>query len=137
MSDESNITDSPPVADLPVDALAATRGQRDAAATLRRAQQLVRDAQAAIEEASRVVGQGNGAGLAADAGKATTPPPSKPVSGTGELVCPACRQGQIVVGKRGWGCNRWREGCKFVVWFEENGKKRSEADLRDLIMAQP
>jgi GAF domain len=64
MSDEGNITDSPPLADLPVDAATATRGQRDAAATLRRAQQLVRDAQAAIEEASRVVGQGHAAGPA-------------------------------------------------------------------------
>jgi hypothetical protein len=44
-------------------------GNRDAVATLRRAQELVRDAQAAIEEASRVVGQdhtgGNVAGLQA------------------------------------------------------------------------
>lgn len=41
---------------------------RDALATLRRAQELVRDAQAAIEEASRVVGQdkgGNAAGMQA------------------------------------------------------------------------
>ena len=38
-----------------------------------------------------------------------------------------------MTGKRGWGCSRWREGCKFVVWFEENGKRRSLEDLRTLL----
>ena len=50
-----------------------------------------------------------------------------------DLTCPACKQGRIITGKRGWGCERWREGCKFVVWFEENGKKRSPADLRAIV----
>ncbi len=50
-----------------------------------------------------------------------------------DLVCPACKQGRIITGKRGWGCSRWREGCKFVVWFEENGKRRSKADLRAIV----
>lgn len=53
--------------------------------------------------------------------------------GVSDLACPSCRQGHIVTGKRGWGCSRWREGCKFVVWFEENGIKRSEDDLRALL----
>jgi DNA topoisomerase-3 len=38
-----------------------------------------------------------------------------------------------MTGKRGWGCSRWREGCDFVVWFEEKGVRRSEADLRALV----
>jgi DNA topoisomerase-3 len=64
---------------------------------------------------------------------AATPP--APAAGTGiaDLRCPACGQGQVITGKRGWGCSRWREGCKFVVWFEENGKRRSEADLRAIV----
>jgi len=33
----------------------------------------------------------------------------------------------------GWGCSRWREGCNFVVWFEESGVRRSEADLREMV----
>jgi hypothetical protein len=37
-----------------------------------------------------------------------------------------------MTGKRACGCSRWREGCDFVVWFEESGVRRSEADLRDL-----
>jgi hypothetical protein len=67
MCDESHMTDPALLADVPADADAPARGQRDAAATLRRAQQLVRDAQAAIEEASRVVGQSHGAGPAGGA----------------------------------------------------------------------
>jgi DNA topoisomerase-3 len=55
--------------------------------------------------------------------------------GIADLVCPTCRNGKIITGKRGWGCSRWREGCKFVVWFEEQGKRRSVADLRALVMA--
>lgn len=62
------------------------------------------------------------------------PPPSKP-QGLAHLLCPSCGQGHIIAGKRGWGCSRWREGCKFVVWFEDQGKKRSEADLRALVAA--
>jgi DNA topoisomerase-3 len=62
---------------------------------------------------------------------ATAPAPA--VSGLADLRCPACGEGRIITGKRGWGCSRWREGCKFVVWFEEDGKRRSEADLRAIV----
>jgi DNA topoisomerase-3 len=51
----------------------------------------------------------------------------------GDLLCPRCRSGHLMTGKRGWGCSRWREGCSFVVWFEEGGVRRSEADLRALV----
>jgi DNA topoisomerase-3 len=51
-----------------------------------------------------------------------------------ELPCPRCRAGKLVAGKRGWGCARWRTGCRFVVWFETAGRKVSEAQLRDLIL---
>jgi len=68
---------------------------------------------------------------AADDDRTLAPVLAKP--GIADLVCPTCKQGNLITGKRGWGCNRWREGCKFVVWFEENGKKRSESDLRALV----
>ena len=51
----------------------------------------------------------------------------------GDLLCPRCRVGHLMTGKRGWGCSRWRQGCDFVVWFEESGVRRSEADLRALV----
>ncbi len=50
-----------------------------------------------------------------------------------DLLCPRCRLGHLLVGKRGWGCSRWREGCAFVVWFETAGRRLSDAQLRDLI----
>ena len=49
------------------------------------------------------------------------------------LPCPACRQGTLIAGKRGWGCSRWREGCGFVVWFEVNGRRLTDGQLRDLV----
>ena len=32
--------------------------------------------------------------------------------------CPMCKVGEMIQGQRGWGCQRWREGCQFVIWFE-------------------
>jgi DNA topoisomerase-3 len=55
------------------------------------------------------------------------------MGGVRELVCPACGKGHLMEGKRGWGCDRWRQGCRFVVWFEENGVRRTEADLRAML----
>ena len=49
------------------------------------------------------------------------------------LACPRCREGKLLTGSRGWGCSRWREGCKFVVWFETAGRKITGAQLRDLV----
>ncbi len=58
--------------------------------------------------------------------------PSDPVA---SLTCPRCHEGHLLTGKRGWGCSRWREGCKFVVWFEENGVRRTLDDLRATLLA--
>jgi len=69
--------------------------------------------------------------------EATRPAPASkaepPRDSVGDLLCPRCRSGHLMTGKRGWGCSRWREGCDFVVWFEESGVRRSEADLRNLL----
>ena len=51
-----------------------------------------------------------------------------------DLSCPACKQGNLIVGSRGWGCARWRDGCRFVVWFETAGRRITDAQLRDLVM---
>lgn len=50
--------------------------------------------------------------------KAATKRPAKKAP-AGPPKCPECRQGQVMRGRRGWGCTRWREGCGFVVWFEQ------------------
>ena len=49
------------------------------------------------------------------------------------LACPKCNRGQIIEGQRGFGCNRYREGCDFVVWKEMAGKKLTEKQIQTLI----
>ena len=70
----------------------------------------------------------------------TAPPPrapaadrSQPPIAIGELGCPRCHQGTLLTGARGWGCSRWRDGCRFVIWFETAGRRLSAAQLRDLV----
>ena len=63
---------------------------------------------------------------APEGGRAVSPRSSAPATrgGTkkdGPAPCPRCRQGTIIRGRRGWGCSRWRDGCAFVVWFEQGG----------------
>jgi DNA topoisomerase III len=48
-------------------------------------------------------------------------------------VCPKCGQGHIIEGRRGFGCNRFREGCDFVVWKSYGGRDLDEGDIRALI----
>lgn len=50
-----------------------------------------------------------------------------------QLKCPRCTQGTLIAGKRGWGCDRWRDGCRFVIWFETAGKRLTETQLHALI----
>ncbi|SEM85258.1 type IA DNA topoisomerase [Paenibacillus sp. OV219] len=44
---------------------------------------------------------------------------------------PGCG-GEIVEGKRGYGCMKFREGCKFVIWKEHQGKKVTAAMAKAL-----
>ena len=57
----------------------------------------------------------------------------RPPEPTAALTCPKCRQGQIIEGQRGFGCNRYREGCDFVVWKEVAGKKLTAKQIHTLI----
>lgn len=49
------------------------------------------------------------------------------------LDCPLCKQGQLLKGSRGWGCGRWREGCRFVLWFTCDGVELPEEEAVRLI----
>ncbi len=51
--------------------------------------------------------------------------------------CPACGLGEIIEGQRGFGCNRFKEGCSYVVWKEFFGKKLSQANIDGLIAGKP
>ena len=60
-------------------------------------------------------------------------PKAKPDKQAAALWCPRCGAGTLLTGSRGWGCSRWREGCRFVVWFEVAGKKLTTTQLRELV----
>jgi DNA topoisomerase-3 len=51
----------------------------------------------------------------------------------GGITCPKCAVGQLIEGKKGRGCNRYREGCDFVVWYEIAGKKLTEKQIDTLV----
>ncbi|MEW6712345.1 MAG: DNA topoisomerase, partial [Candidatus Riflebacteria bacterium] len=61
-------------------------------------------------------------------------PPPAPVNRPTFGVCPVCGKGQIIEGTRGFGCNRFREGCHYVVWKEFHGKKLPQGAI-DLLIA--
>ena len=59
--------------------------------------------------------------------------PAAATNQLGELPCPRCHHGQVIAGARGWGCSRWRDGCRFVIWFETAGRRLTTTQLRDLV----
>ncbi|HET6147666.1 MAG TPA: DNA topoisomerase [Polyangia bacterium] len=109
------------------------RGQDTRAAFMADIVRYVRDVTDAIRGATRG-GIAQPPPAPARAVAATSPEiPAAAAAAVPELLCPRCRQGKLLAGKRGWGCARWREGCAFVIWFEVAGKPLSSAQLRDLV----
>jgi DNA topoisomerase-3 len=62
---------------------------------------------------------------------------SKPITREVIAPCPACGKGGIIEGQRGFGCNRFKEGCHYVVWKEMYGKKLSKSAIKALIEGKP
>ena len=55
------------------------------------------------------------------------------VNASSELgKCPACR-GNIIEGKKGFGCSKWKFGCKFVIWKQIASKKITETQVKQLV----
>jgi DNA topoisomerase-3 len=48
-------------------------------------------------------------------------------------MCPKCKKGSILKGKSAYGCSTFKEGCHFVMPFENFGKKISEKQLIRLL----
>lgn len=48
-------------------------------------------------------------------------------------TCPKCRKGNIIEGKKGFGCTRWKEGCDFVLWKKVAGKRLTKKNIQDLL----
>lgn len=49
-------------------------------------------------------------------------------------MCPRCQRGALITGSRGWGCERFREGCTFVIWFDTAGRRLTAGQLRELVV---
>ncbi len=47
--------------------------------------------------------------------------------------CPLCHQGQIVETSKGWGCSRWKEGCRFMIWKTVAGKRLTATQVKILL----
>lgn len=47
------------------------------------------------------------------------------------LKCPFCQKGEIKENAKAFGCNNWKEGCKFTVW--KNGDKITVKIVEKLI----
>lgn len=63
----------------------------------------------------------------------TDPPATAQSLRDNPLQCPQCHIGFLIEGRRAFGCNRWREGCNFVVPKQTDGHLLSERELRNLV----
>ena len=51
-----------------------------------------------------------------------------------KLVCPSCKNGEIIKGKTAWGCSNYKSGCKLRIPFELQGKKLTESQMAQLVL---
>ena len=49
------------------------------------------------------------------------------------LGCPKCKKGQLIKGKKAYGCSQYKLGCNFILPFEFMGKKLTKKQTTDLI----
>ena len=50
-----------------------------------------------------------------------------------KLICPLCKKGQILKGKKAYGCSNWKEGCNFRLPFEIYGDTNTAEELKNII----
>ncbi|GJM69365.1 hypothetical protein HMSSN036_15810 [Paenibacillus macerans] len=77
-------------------------------------------------------------GAAGSASAAASPgSAAKPAAGPGlQPLAPCPREGcggQIIEGRKGYGCTHYKQGCGFVIWKEFTGKKISASMLNALL----
>jgi DNA topoisomerase-3 len=96
-------------------------------------------------EDSNAKGKGNAKSRAKKPTSSTSASPSASPSGstrsssaplTLEPIGPCPRQGcggSIIMGRKGYGCNHFKEGCKFVIWKTSLGKTLTDAMIKSLI----
>ncbi|WP_162051876.1 type IA DNA topoisomerase [Pontibacter pamirensis] len=47
--------------------------------------------------------------------------------------CPACKEGHILKGSKAYGCIRYKEGCRFLIPIEQQGKELTEKQVQTLL----
>lgn len=50
------------------------------------------------------------------------------------LTCPICGKGTLLKGKKAWGCSQFKEGCRFIITFEELQQKYQSEELTNPIL---
>ncbi|WP_150268089.1 type IA DNA topoisomerase [Paenibacillus tepidiphilus] len=50
----------------------------------------------------------------------------------GQCPRPGCG-GMIFMGRKGYGCSHYKEGCKFVIWKENHGRMLTDAQVKAII----
>lgn len=50
------------------------------------------------------------------------------------VLCPKCGKGEMLRGKKAWGCSKFNSGCKFTIPFEFKDVVLSDADMKELVM---
>jgi DNA topoisomerase-3 len=52
------------------------------------------------------------------------------------VLCPKCNKGEMLRGKKAWGCSKFNAGCKFTIPFEFKDVFLSDADMKELVSNQ-
>ncbi|WP_310550427.1 type IA DNA topoisomerase [Paenibacillus glufosinatiresistens] len=79
------------------------------------------------------------AGAAADAGNPARKAAPAAAGEQGPKIVGPCPRpgcgGHIFMGRKGYGCSRYREGCRFVIWQEQEefGRKLTESQVKALL----
>ncbi|MNS24956.1 DNA topoisomerase 3 [compost metagenome] len=74
-------------------------------------------------------GKGKASGDSSNQGKASAPAERVPLGACPRSGC----GGQLIEGKKGYGCTHFKQGCGFVIWKEYSSKKISHNMLASLI----
>lgn len=48
-------------------------------------------------------------------------------------ICPCCKQGEVEIYPKSYGCNRYKDGCSFTIWKTIAGKKITETMAAQVI----
>ncbi|AIQ64286.1 DNA topoisomerase III [Paenibacillus stellifer] len=85
---------------------------------------------------SRSAPAGGGPGRAVPAGEAPARA-AQPASGAGPKFIGPCPRpgcgGMIFMGRKGYGCSHYKEGCGFVIWKESFGRQLTDTQIKSLL----